>query len=103
MQNTSAAMDAKDASDSLAMSNSEEAIKAAEAKRQRRAARKAEAAEKPSQLNDSHKICVQLCLDVAAFGEQVGAMGVEVATLDAFAQLQQTVRPDEALLAASLG
>ena len=65
--------------------------------------RKAEAAEKPSQLNDSHKICVQLCLDVAAFGEQVGAMGVEVATLDAFAELQQTVRPDEALLAATLG
>ena len=54
-------------------------------------------------LTDSHKICVQLCLDVAGFGAQLQELGVEAAALPAYQQLQETVRPDEELLANALG
>ena len=54
-----------------------------------------------TQLSDSHKICVQLCLDVAAFGAQLSGLGVDAATLPTFQQLQEAVRPDDALLASA--
>ena len=54
-------------------------------------------------LTDSRKICVQLCLDVAGFGAQLQELGVEAAALPAYQQLQETVRPDEELLANALG
>ena len=53
------------------------------------------------QLSDSHKICVQLCLDVAAFGSQLSGLGVDAAALPTFQQLQEAVRPDDALLASA--
>ena len=54
-------------------------------------------------LTDSHKICVQLCLDVAGLGAQLEELGVAAAALPAYQQLQETVRPDEELLANALG
>mgnify|MGYP001982050994 CR=1 FL=1 len=46
-----------------------------------------------NQASDSHKISVQLFLDVGAFGQQLGELGVEIAELPEYAQLQAAVRP----------
>ena len=47
-----------------------------------------------SGVTDSHKICVQLCLDVQAYASELQAVGVSAAALKAFATLQEAVRPD---------
>ena len=57
-------------------------------------AKKQAAAAAPG-VTDSHKICVQLCLDVQAFGEELAAVGVPPQDLAAFGQLQDEVRPPE--------
>lgn len=46
-----------------------------------------------SQVNDSHKICVQLFLDVTAFGKQLSDLGVQTTQLPEYAQLEDTVHP----------
>ena len=52
-------------------------------------------------VSDSHKIRMQLCLDVAAFGAELSAVGVEAESLTEFQELQDAVRPDASLLQAS--
>ena len=51
------------------------------------------------EVSDSHKICVQLCLDVQAFAAQLAAVGVDAAGLPEYATLQEAVRPEEGLVA----
>ena len=46
-------------------------------------------------VSDSHKICVQMCLDVQAYGEELAAVGVSPLSLSAFAKLQDEVRPPD--------
>ena len=53
-------------------------------------------------VSDSHKICVQLCLDVHAFASELEAVGVSAKELPEYAQLQEAVRPDEGVVG-SLG
>ena len=44
-------------------------------------------------VSDSHKVCVQLCLDVQAFGTELAAVGVQARTLPEYAALQEAVVP----------
>ena len=53
-------------------------------------------------VSDSHKICVQLCLDVHAFASELEDVGVSAKELPEYAQLQEAVRPDEGVVG-SLG
>jgi hypothetical protein len=53
-------------------------------------------------VSDSYKICVQMCLDVQAFGEELAAVGVPPLSLSAFAKLQDEVRPPDDGTAAPL-
>ena len=46
-------------------------------------------------VSDSYKICVQMCLDVQAYGEELAAVGVSPLSLSAFAKLQDEVRPPD--------
>ena len=45
-------------------------------------------------MSDSHKIAVQLCLDVAAFAHELRGVGVEPGALEAYGRLQEQVTPD---------
>ena len=45
-------------------------------------------------VSDSHKISVQLCLDVQAFGRELATVGVEAWAMAEFALLQDTVGTD---------
>ena len=49
-------------------------------------------------MSDAHKICVQLCLDVQAYAEELAKVGVDAASLGSYAALQEAVRPEEALI-----
>lgn len=51
-----------------------------------------------SDVSDSDKIRVQLCLDVAAFEVELSKVGVAAEALSAFSGLQDAVRPDASLL-----
>ena len=53
-------------------------------------------------VSDSYKICVQMCLDVQAYGEELAAVGVPPLSLSAFAKLQDEVRPPDDGTAAPL-
>ena len=52
------------------------------------------------EVSDSSKICMQLCLDVAAYAEELRKIGVQPSELEAFAKLQDQVRPDAELMQA---
>lgn len=52
-------------------------------------------------VSDSGKICMQMCLDVQAYGEELHAVGVAAGSIEAYLRLQDAVRPDEQLLKAA--
>ena len=62
--------------------------------------RPAAAADVGGGASDSDKIRAQLCLDVAAYGAQLAALGVSAESIGAFEQLRQAVRPDAGLMRA---
>ena len=49
-------------------------------------------------MSDSHKIGVQLCLDVQSYAAELAAVGVEAAGLPEYASLQEVVRPQEEMI-----
>lgn len=56
------------------------------------------AVDAPPAASDSDKVCVQLFLDVQAFGDQLRAVGVDAALLAEYGLLADAVRPSQALI-----
>ena len=52
-------------------------------------------------VSDSHKIAVQLCLDVQAYAAELARVGVDAATLSEYAELQEAARPEAAVVEAT--
>jgi hypothetical protein len=58
----------------------------------------ASAADAPPAASDSDKVCVQLFLDVEAFGDQLRALGVDTVLLAEYRPLADAVRPSQELI-----